>query len=482
MRYTILDCYTDEPAGLGVPPYLGVYPRYIAGKLMDEGHEVSYLTIDDVRLISKVARRKGLQTDIRTYNLTGKDATAVLENSQCLVVICGVHVPGKYLSAVPGTLYEVEKLIRPLRCRTVVAGPAATAFGSRLEGGKSAERMPHIFDEAWQDYPFDEIARYAVAGSALVAQIPYLIVAEIESARGCAKPVACSFCTEPLKSRLMFRRIDDIVAEVGALRAHGVVHFRLGKQSDFFAWSARDIEEMLTRIRSIPGIRTLHIDNVDPANVTEEKVKLIVQHCTEGNVAALGIETFDPVVVKSNLLNSSVETSMRAIRLINKFGAERGENGMPKFLPGINILFGLKDESKETHVENMRCLQRIMDEGLLVRRINIRQVALFPGTMLHDTCRDRFLRKNKKHYWKWRDEIRQNIDNPMLKRLVPKGSVLKAVRMEIHDGKTTFGRQIGTYPLIIGIPGRLELGTFHDVQVTGHMLRSVVGEVIPPGF
>ena len=29
----VLDCYTDEPAGLGVPPYLGTYPRYIAGWL-----------------------------------------------------------------------------------------------------------------------------------------------------------------------------------------------------------------------------------------------------------------------------------------------------------------------------------------------------------------------------------------------------------------------------------------------------------------
>jgi len=47
MNYTILDCYTDEAAGLGVPPYLGTYPRYIAGYLNEE---VNYLTIDDLRL------------------------------------------------------------------------------------------------------------------------------------------------------------------------------------------------------------------------------------------------------------------------------------------------------------------------------------------------------------------------------------------------------------------------------------------------
>ena len=50
MTYTILDCYTDEPAGLGVPPYLGTYPRYIAGYLNEDVH---YLTIDDLRLFNK---------------------------------------------------------------------------------------------------------------------------------------------------------------------------------------------------------------------------------------------------------------------------------------------------------------------------------------------------------------------------------------------------------------------------------------------
>ncbi len=50
MNYTILDCYTDEASGLGVPPYLGTYPRYLFAKLKSEGHDVKYLTIDDLRL------------------------------------------------------------------------------------------------------------------------------------------------------------------------------------------------------------------------------------------------------------------------------------------------------------------------------------------------------------------------------------------------------------------------------------------------
>ena len=54
--------------------------------------------------------------------------------------------------------------------------------------------------------------------------------------------------------------------------------------------------------------------------------------------------------------------------------------------------------------------------------------------------------------------------------------------MEIYDGNTTFGRQIGTYPLIVGVKGRYEIGKFYDVKVTGHMLRSVIGEIVKEAY
>ena len=90
----------------------------------------------------------------------------------------------------------------------------------------------------------------------------------------------------------------------------------------------------------------------------------------------------------------------------------------------------------------------------------------------------KYFLKNKKYYWKWRNDIRQNIDFPMLQRLLPKNAILKDVYSEIYDGKTTFARQIGTYPLIIGIKGRIDLKRFYDVKITDHMLRSVTGEIV----
>ena len=178
-----------------------------------------------------------------------------------------------------------------------------------------------------------------------------------------------------------------------------------------------------------------------------------------------------------NNLNSTPEQAYEAVKLINKYGAEIGGNGMPKFLPGVNILYGLIGESKQTNDENIKWLKRILDEGLMLRRINIRQVNIFEGTPLHNTVGNKFIRKNKKFYWSWRKRIREEVDFPMLKKVAPEGAVMKDVRMEIYDGKTTFGRQIGTYPLIVGVKGRLELGKFYGIKVKRHMLRSIVGEV-----
>ncbi|MBN1156515.1 radical SAM protein, partial [Candidatus Woesearchaeota archaeon] len=58
------------------------------------------------------------------------------------------------------------------------------------------------------------------------------------------------------------------------------------------------------------------------------------------------------------------------------------------------------------------------------------------------------------------------------------GTILKKVFMEVHDGNHTFGRQFGTYPLVVGVKERLELKKFYDIKITGHMLRSVTGEVM----
>ncbi len=63
-------------------------------------------------------------------------------------------------------------------------------------------------------------------------------------------------------------------------------------------------------------------------------------------------------------------------------------------------------------------------------------------------------------------------------RLIPNGTVLTNCYAEIYDGNTTFCRQFGTYPIIVGVKGRLELKKFYDLEITGHMLRSITGKVV----
>ncbi len=482
MRYTLLDCYTDEASGLGVPPYLGTYPRYLFGQLQAEGHEITYLTIDDLRLwklyggLKKEPTEKE-KTNIHIYNLTRSKAKDILEKTDVLIIILGVHVPGKYLTAIPGTLREVVPLLKDIPCRKILTGPAV--FGTQLEGGKFFETIQHDFEVKDFSSSFENLQPFAIKGADILVQIPWRIMAEIETGRGC-NVGKCSFCTEPLKSSFVNRKMEEVVEEVVCLYRNGARYFRLGKQADFYA-SDRPIELLKTIRECCPEIEVLHIDNVNPNSVVakggEEITKAIVQYCTPGNIAAFGVESFDPDVVKANLLNTMPLIAMKAIRIINKYGAERGSSGLPKFLPGINVIFGLLKETKQTHQKNMDALKQVMDEGLLLRRINIRQVAVLPDTFLEKHGGTKYLRKNKQYYWKWRNDIRQNIDFPLLQRLVPVGTILTDVFTEMYDGKTTFCRQMGTYPLIIGIYGRLPLGKKIKVRVLSHMLRSIVGEV-----
>jgi len=489
MAYTILDCYTDEPAGLGVPPYLGTYPRYIFGKLLLEDEKVNYITIDDLRYYNsgfkkdESAKKKSLKTNIRIYNLTKTDEEIkkIIQNTSVLIVILGVHTPGKYLSAIPGTLHEVLPLIERINCKKVLTGPAV--YGTQLEGGKFFERADlSAFDKIENpDLSYGEIKEYAVKGAEILNLINDLRVIEIETSRGCQRKKGCSFCLEPIKHKLEFREKKDIVDEANSLYSMGARHFRLGKQSCIYSYP--ELVELLREIRaSCKELKVLHIDNANPINVlndqNNEKTKAIVRYSTEGNIAAFGIESFDKAVYEENNLNCTAEQAIEAVRIINKYGAKRGENGMPIFLPGINLIFGLKAETKKTHEENIKWLKKILEESLLIRRINIRQASIFEGTELLSSAGNKFIRKNKRYYWKWRNEIRQSIDYEMLKRLLPVGSILKDVRMEIYEGSTTFGRQVGTYPLIIGVKERLELKKFYNVEIASHMLRSATAKVI----
>ena len=495
----VLDCYTDEPAGLGVPPYLNTYPRYVFGAVKKAGQEAIYLTIDDLR--------------------AGTAKASYLETAELIVVIAGIHTPGKYLRTQPATLQEIFKHLSKAKGKKLLGGPAG-ALGTLTEGGdlirKSQEfQLNELFDHVIQGdiekavydlltkgridlrghRTYKELSGLASLGAGIIKQhpdFPRFLVCEIETYRGCSRDTYCSFCTEPVRyGRAVYRPVKDILEEIKELYKQGARHFRIGKQPCIYSYQSgkrlnpRALEELFSGIRNIaPDLETLHIDNANPSVIArqpeeaEQITRTLVKHCTPGNVAAFGLESADPRVREENNLDTSPEECLKAIELLNRIGGERGKNGMPYLLPGLNFVFGLKGETKSTFELDLQFLKKVLDKGLVLRRINLRQVAVFPHTEMQEIG-TRLVEKHKKLFLKYKARIREEIDRPMLKRLVPVGTKLTDLRAEVSEKGITFCRQTGTYPLIIGVPEEIAIDEVMDAKVVDYGFRSVTALKYP---
>lgn len=509
-RTTILDGYIDEPTCLGVPPYISTYPRYISGAIWDSNskNQIFYLTIDQLR--KNPALKK------------------TIEKSDVLIIIAGMSVPGRYLSGYPLGPRETEKLTEEIKNPVkILAGPAAS-HGFGCGGGKQTQNINQFFDInitgdaeiviknlyenqlETKDIDFDkkrkkpeEIHNFANKGSKIIKMHPFFpdyLIAEIETYRGCPRSIngGCSFCSEPLKGLPKFRPINHIVEEIKNLYSHGIHHIRIGNQPCLFSYKAKNIginefpeprpeaiKELFEKInKTAPKLKTLHIDNANPGVIAKhpEKskkiAKTIIKYHTPGDVAAFGVESIDPEVVKQNNLKADEEEIIKAIKILNQVGGKKGDNGMPELLPGLNFVFGLKGETKKTFELDYSFLERILDENLLLRRINLRQITPIPGTKMYKIG-NKIANKNKKYFKKFKKNVKENIEQPLLKKMLPPGSVLKNVYTEKHDGKTTFGRQIGSYPLLVGIIDKQKLREFIDVKIVDHGYRSVTGLKYP---
>ena len=513
LNVSILDGYVDEPTCLGVPPYIAPYPRYIAGAIWcyDKQSRIFYCTIDQIR------------SDGSLLN--------VLSKSDLLVVIAGMSVPGRYLSGFPVSPNELKSFLSSLNKPVkVLSGPAAR-YGFGISGGRRVRDtrvVEDVFDmiaDGDGEIVISELLKnnlvidttnsslcrsnpsafrnFAVHGSQIVKQHPFFpdyLITEIETYRGCPRSIVggCSFCSEPSKGPPRFRAIEDILDEVSSLYTAGIRHFRIGNQPCIFSYMSKGadeqefpepnpdaIEKLFKGIRAIaPNLKTLHIDNANPGVIAQYPeeckriAKSIVKYHTPGDVAAFGVESVDPMVVKKNNLKASPSEVLVAIKLLNEVGSKKGANGLPELLPGLNFVFGLKGETKNTFKLDYDFLKQIYDDDLLVRRINLRQVIPIPGTKMF-TFGNKNVKKNKAEFQRFKRKVRENIERPMLERIVPRRTVLKNVFTEVYDGKLTFGRQIGSYPLLVGIPGVLPLHKFVDVKMIDYGYRSVTAIPFP---
>ena len=496
MKVLLLDGYVDEPAQLGVPPYISTYVRYAYGVYAQLGVEPAYLTIDQLRQ----------QED---WN--------VLNDFDHLVVIGGVSVPGKYVGGKPIRLGELERIgtvaREPLK---ILFGPFTSGYTVR--GGSGArdvsEHLAQLFDcpvtgnlETFlyhlvrgsnppESISYDPgvVGQIAPFGAGVVSRHPRFphVICEIELSRGCERKSHCSFCTEPVFSPGYTERpVSEVLEEIDALAKRGAVHFRLGRAANVLAYGNRAgrpnpdaLERLYAGIRErVPGLRTLHTDNASPITIatfpteSAQALEVIARYNTQGDSLSLGVESFDPEVSKRNGLGLTPNMALQAIRIINRVGAFRKPD-VPALLPGLNFLFGLPGESRKTGEINFEVLRQVAQEGLMLRRINIRQVMVFPGTPLWEYRNGHALKFFKKEFAEFKKKVRTQLDPVFLQRVFPLGTRLSNVVTEFHEGNITFGRQLGTYPVLVGIRQKLPLGQQLDVRVTEYGMRSLTGEVV----
>jgi len=483
MKVVILDGYVDEPSNFGVPPYISPYPRYLAGAVAEARHDWEYVTIDRVRA---------------GHPLKG----------DLLAVISGPIVPGKYLRSLPISEKEILRHANAFRGVQVLGGPLARfryfdetltePFHHVAVRDLDACVYDHLTRGEWEDRDrtLAEWDRWGLLGAEVITHhpdFPEPLIVELDTTKGCVRYVngGCSFCIEPQYGITKFRPLEGILAEVRRVAELGAVNFRLGGQADFFSYQALGLgssptpqinvpalEALLRGIHeAAPGLSVLHTDNGDPAMMVAHPdeamagLRLLVRYTSPGNLLSFGLESADPAVTEANNLNIDAEGCLEAVRMVNAVGRERGESGMPRLLPGLNFVAGLTGETRKTFDLDLAFLRRLLEEDLWVRRINIRQVRPvrqeFEPTGLH------------REFRRFKEAVRTGIDHEMLRRVVPDGTVLRDVYLEIHEGHVTYGRQIGTYPILVGLPYDLSVGRFVDVKITSQGERSVTGVEFP---
>jgi len=488
-KYLILDCFVDEPACLGVPPFISPYPRYIAGALIEAGSEpqhITYRTIDSLRS--------------NEYLIEGDYSYVFL--------IGGSSVPGKYLGARIGTLAEINRIIATNRRLPIAAGgvvsraltPAPNLIIVMNDIEKFACSLARGIPED-TSRTYDDIDRWAPLGSFIINEHPWFpdIICEMETGRGCPRESHCTFCSEGLLERIEFREIKGIISETESLIRQGSTRFRIGRQPDIIQFGSSlsefrkgfprpepgAVKELFSALKSFKDmgrIEVLNVDNANPGSIvnwpeeSESILAAIASAVSAGDTLPFGIESFDENVVRMNNLKVNADEALFAIRMVNEICGGRVD-GIPVLLPGVNLIQGLRGECSDTFKKNYESLLRMVDAGLMIKRINIRKLQPYPGTPLYTEGRRQSTSLEKRFEF-FRGKIRDEIDNRMLKMIYPAGTIVRRnLMLDCRDGYS-LGKQIASYSITVKIAG--ETGRiFQDILVTGHRERSLSGIPIP---
>ena len=513
--WLVLDGYEDEPAAFGVPPYIGFHVRYVCGVLEQQRIEYQYKTIDQLRQMQRE---------------TPEQYQHFMRQIRGFVCIAGAIVPGKYVRGTPISQSELTALLRLIPSSTPALCGGWAIRGWRQQGWNPLRKnlflsvqdtdatLYHYLSKGeWkhQRRSSDQWQHWALAGAQSLAvkahpdlgseAQPGPLTYEVEVYQGCVRyKRGCKFCIEPKKGIPLWRSPEDVIDEIQLALDSGVHHIRLGGMTDTYTYMAEGVQELeypipnpepiaklLHGIRDDERVGILHTDNANPSIIaqhlepSEEITQTLIATLSDGAVLSFGLESADPSVHETNWLNCDPAQLKSAIRLINAYGRQRGERGLPKLLPGLNFIAGLNGETSHTYDMNMKLLRDIHNEGLWLRRINIRQVE-----------GEGFQTINQSDFQSFKSMCRDEIDKPLLQSLFPLGHILHDVYWETHDGRIrlpshlgpesqqasihgqagiTFGRQIGAYPILVGVEYKIPLESSSSIMITGHGSRSITG-------
>ncbi len=508
-RFLVVDYYVDEPACFGVPPFISPYVRYTYGalKTADAANEVDFITVDELRLSE--------------LKLAESDYEAVF-------LIAGTTVPGRYLGGKPGSIAEAKRFLdmNPrLKGRAYLGGPIKYAAkilktelqeaGYLVSSGDIEEIAYAVASRQSVDFSFKEkrkyehVRQFAIAGAEVLQKHfrhPHHII-ELETYRGCTRNVYCSFCTEAFYGRPQFRPLEDILDEVSALYDYGARNFRIGRQADIYTYMAHmkdfkntfprpDVSALENLYRGIhhraPGLEVLHLDNTNPGLIAtfpheaEAITEIIASHNTAMDTAAMGMESADNVVIAKNDLKADAHEVEFAVSMIHKYGSRR-EGGLPKLSAGLNFIGGLPGETEKTFAYNFEFLQNLLEQGIFLRRINIRQVWTFEKTRLSKLkSKKKKVNRLQARFDYYKQRIRNEIDAKMLAMAFPRGTIIPGVIFEKKIPGGYLGRPLGSYPItchvwssdkLMAAPhaGKGVFGPYHksDVLVVGYKERAL---------
>ena len=479
MKAVIVDGYIDEPASLGVPPYISPIIRATAGLLRKIGYEVHYWTIDKVRAM-------------QAWNSFIKED---------LMIVCGgIATPGKYLGGSPITPLEVCRLLSSNKNQLkILLGPIGRGY--TLRGGTNARSLSipdgvgvaediltltGLLETKHVGTTYELLDELYPLGAEVIKQHPLYpdVMVEFDISRGCDRVDGnCSFCTESVfYGPFVSRSLSGIQKELRELRKVGVSAIRFGRSSNILAFGydqSKDrpnpeaVERLLSMTQEILSPDVLHVDNANPMFIarhpmaSERVISSIASHCSVGNTLSFGVESFDKEVRDANNLGGTANDIIFAIELVNRICPERVD-GIPRLLPGLNLLYGLPGQSERSLRIDREYLKLILESGLLLRRVNIRRVIVFESLPIARMKRSIISRRSYEHH---KSLIRENFDLPMIKKVFPVGAIIRRVFPESLKGQLTFGRPLATYPILVASPVPFETAT--DMVVIEHGSRSL---------